>query len=357
MKKVIIAILLSAVLFLTGCGEPVAWRDQPEAYVKNLAYKDGFVVVQMSDLHWDVATDVPASRAFVTGIVNEVLNEKGHIDLIVWTGDQFLSATRAHVRAFVDMMDSFEIPYTIVFGNHDMQGFYSPEWLSDYLESGKYSLFTDIYDNLPGRSNYIVNLTKDGTADSEVCWQLAMLDSGVTKNDTAFTLSMSYCNLTEEQVDWWQVQHDAVGKDVPCIAYYHVVEGDIVQAWNEIENGAELKHKFFQHEKFSTSPDLLERLFEAGKDQGLKAVFFGHDHSSDLTVDYQGVTIGYGVKSSQELYTTFISKEEAETVGLSEGFELTGASVVTLHDGGCFDLEHLYYNEKEDGVWKGWVKY
>ena len=46
------------------------------------------------------------------------------------------------------------------------------------------------------------------------------------------------------------------------------------------------------------------------------------------------------------------------SVGITENFDLIGASLVTLTDkDGSFDLEHLYYNERENGDFSAWVKW
>ena len=46
------------------------------------------------------------------------------------------------------------------------------------------------------------------------------------------------------------------------------------------------------------------------------------------------------------------------SVGITEDFDLIGASLVTLTGrNGEFDLEHLYFNERADGDFAAWVKW
>ena len=98
----------------------------------------------------------------------------------------------------------------------------------------------------------------------------------------------------------------------------------------------------------------------------VKAAFMGHAHNVDWTVEYEGVVIGLGVKTGSELYFAHIDvdsedpamKAGLESVGISENFDLIGASLVTLTDrNGSFDLEHLYFNERTDGNFVKWVKW
>ena len=82
--------------------------------------------------------------------------------------------------------------------------------------------------------------------------------------------------------------------------------------------------------------------------------------------EYEGVVLGLGVKTGDELYFAHIdagSDDEAvkaglASVGITENFDLIGASLVTLTGkDGSFDLEHLYYNEREGGDFSAWVKW
>jgi hypothetical protein len=47
--------------------------------------------------------------------------------------------------------------------------------------------------------------------------------------------------------------------------------------------------------------------------------------------------------------------ESIKEAGISENFDLIGASLVTLNEGTTFDLEHLYLNERTSGDFVKWV--
>ena len=91
----------------------------------------------------------------------------------------------------------------------------------------------------------------------------------------------------------------------------------------------------------------------------------GHAHNIDWTVDYDGVTVGLGVKTGTELYFAHIDVESTmpemqeglASVGITENFDLIGASLVTINDESSFDLEHVYYNERANEDFVKWVKY
>ena len=105
---------------------------------------------------------------------------------------------------------------------------------------------------------------------------------------------------------------------------------------------------------------------DKAKEHNLKAAFMGHAHNADWTYEEDGVVIGLGVKTGDELYFIHVdanSDDEAVQMGLAstgitENFDLIGASLVTITDReGAFDLEHLYYNERKDGDFVKWVKW
>ena len=92
----------------------------------------------------------------------------------------------------------------------------------------------------------------------------------------------------------------------------------------------------------------------------------GHAHNVDWTFEEDGVIIGLGVKTGPELYFAHIDvnstdemmKEGLESIkeaGITENFDLIGASLVTLNEGTTFDLEHLYLNERTSGDFVKWV--
>ena len=134
------------------------------------------------------------------------------------------------------------------------------------------------------------------------------------------------------------------------------------------ENGAAYKNKFFKLEGFADNGNekYASDFIDRAKDHGLKAAFMGHAHNVDWTVEYQGVVLGLGVKTGTELYFAHIDVNSDDPAmqkgladaGITENFDLIGASLVTLKNrDGSFDLEHLYFNERENGDFAVWVKW
>lgn len=354
-------ILLLSVSVLAGCTqETVDYRTHLGDYVKTLNYHDGFTILQMTDIHWNGSTQIGdetyGSERYIRKVISEAINHAGHIDLIEVTGDTFMLASKSAVRSFIDIMEDIGIPYAMTWGNHDRENRYNPNWISRKFLEAPNSLYTEVdNDNVHERCNYVINLIgEDGTA----CWQITHLDSGASYRDGATDLKLTYDYIREDQYEWMSAEHAAAGDDVPVICYYHIPQKDGPQTFEAIENGAELKNKFFKHEGFGDSKyaDVTEDVFLANN---VKAAFMGHAHSCDWTYTTEsGIVYGFGVKTGSELYITHVYPGEDVGIEYSEEFDLLGASLVTLNDTeGNFSLEHLYLNERDGGDFVMWVEY
>ncbi|MBR5089573.1 MAG: metallophosphoesterase [Ruminiclostridium sp.] len=295
------------------------------------------------------------------------------IDLVELTGDIFMLANSYHLSTFIDYFErkaeEYGFVYAPVWGNHDRQSLFNPKTLEEAFENAPHCIYSELNDDLYGRSNYIIDLTDDGTKNTSAVWMIANIDSGAGFSETEFSVSIDSDYIRPEQTEWFIKEHEFVGEEVPVIAYYHIPQDENRKAWIAVtENGEQIKNKFFKLEGFSDNgkekfeSDFIDR----AKDHGLKAAFMGHAHNIDWTFEYDGVVIGLGVKTGKELYYVHIetgSDDEAvkaglASTGITEDFDLIGASLVTLTDkDGSFELEHLYYNERENRDFSEWVRW
>ncbi len=364
---------------LTSCGAVSNYADHLEDYVETMRFHEKFNILQLTDIHWSYDSSTLASRNYLDKLLQQVQKHisdtqgaLAKIDLIEITGDQFMLANAYHVETFLKFFEEKAVEYgflyTAIWGNHDRHGLYNPNWLSEQFGKAEHCIFIDPEDNLYGRSNFVINLTEDGTSVSATKWQLANLDSGASFSETAISPFRDYDYIREDQVDWWLKEHARVGESVPTIAYYHIPQQDNLEAWNAIHNdGATYKHKFFKLEGFADNGNeaYASKFIEEGRNHNLKAAFMGHAHNVDWTVDYKGVVLGLGVKTGTELYFAHIDTKDTDpamveglaSVGINENFDLIGASLVTLQDENNFELEHLYYNERATSDFVAWVKW
>lgn len=386
MKNKLTFLLLPVVaLTLSSCGAVIDYKEHLDDYVFTMKYHDNFNILQLTDIHWNVNTSSKSSEIYMNKLLKEVdrkikaeQGDNAKIDLIELTGDQFMLANSHHVEDFVRYFEAkaeeYGFYYASVWGNHDRHGLYNPNWLAKQFTEAKHSLYKELNDNLYGRSNFVINLTDDGTKEGSTKWQLVNLDSGASVAESALSIKRNYDYIRKEQTDWWKREHDKVGGSattVPTIAYYHIETQDNDEAYIEArKEGSTIKNKFFKLEGFADNgtENGKSDFIDVGSQNNLKAAFMGHDHNNDWTVEYKGVVIGLGVKTGPELYYAHVKKDSTNPeviLGyksidnvINEDFDLIGASLVTIKDiAGNFDLEHLYYNERTSGDFRKWVKW
>ena len=361
MKKIGLGLALVSLLTIPSCSNAIVdYHDHLNEYVERMnTYHDGFTIVQLTDLHWEIMTDVVGQRQYVQNLIDAIIAKKGPIDLIELTGDQFMFFDMAVIQDFIDFMESLNIPYAVLNGNHDRQGRAHPDWISNQYRNAENCLYRQLdNDNVYGTSNFVINLY-DNESSTDCKWQIVNLDSGADYADNSFGIGMTYDYIRQDQADWWKAEHDLVGDDVPVLAFYHIAQYKMEEEWNEYEaagDGFTRKQKFFKYERFASSTkNTTDYFYNAAVGHGLKGAFVGHAHADDWTVTTSdNVILGLGVKTGKELYYGKVTKDDAEKVGIDKGFDLIGASVMTLHDGGDFDLDHFYF---DNAGFSEWVRY
>ena len=370
-KKSLIAILSLFSISLTACGGVKDYKNNLDDYIAEMNFHDKFNIVQLTDIHWNYNTSTSGSKEYLDKLLEKIDKRikdtqggEAHIDLVELTGDMFMLANSYHISTFINFFEEkaeqYKFEYTAIWGNHDRHGLYNPNWLSDQFKKAKHCIYIEPEDNLYGRSNFVINLNDGATTK----WQIANLDSGASFSETAISPFRDYDYIREDQVDWWKLEHDKVGATVPAIAYYHIPQQDNLIAW---ESRTTRYNKFFKLEGFADNgnADYASKFIEVGRVNNLKGAFMGHAHNVDWTVDYDGVTLGLGVKTGRELYFAHVDvndqtpevQEGLASVGITKNFDLIGASMVILNNDDTFDLWHFYYNEGADEDFAEWVNY
>ncbi|MCR5184638.1 MAG: metallophosphoesterase [Bacilli bacterium] len=373
---------------LVGCGTPIKYAEHLDDYVFAMKYKKDFTILQLTDIHWNVNTSTYSSKRYLDKVFKEVqahikkADPNNKIDLVELTGDMFMLSNSSHVRSFINFMEEESekygnFQYAAIWGNHDRHGIYNPNWLAKQFANAKHCYYFETYDDLYGRSNFMINLTSDGSKTSEVKWQIANLDSGASFSDTSISPFRDYDYIRKDQTQWWLAQHK---NNAPGIAYYHIPQDENDKMWAKYKaNATSVKQMFFKLEDFAAneSEEYASDFIDVAIENNLKGAFMGHAHNVDWTVEMTGnngnkMLLGLGVKTGEELYYAHIDINTTDPdmkSGLNslpnqinENFDLIGASLVTLTDAvddiqGNFKLEHLYLNETTSGDktwWEEW---
>ena len=262
--------------------------------------KGEFTILQLTDIHLGDKDNQDLHLKFMDLTVKDA-----NPDLIVVTGDVFTFAGKATAQRLFGWLDSKGVPWTVTWGNHDEQCYFSVDWMTGYLnEMGSNCYFKDIQDDdIQGNSNFAINLNKGG----KLFEQIIVMDSN--RYDFNPGHGLYYDAFKQNQIDWYSELVDYTAKIegaelnaqgvVESLMFYHIPLPEINDAYEA--NKAELDGV---KNETTCPPDYNTGFFKVIKDKGsTHAMFYGHDHINDFRAEYQGVLFAYGVKATSSIYS------------------------------------------------------
>ncbi len=298
---IIISIILM-ILFVPVKGKPndsEYWSEYDKFDINNYdsieVEGDNFKILQLTDLHYHL----PHMTKDTDNVVKTLVKENNP-DMIVITGDSVNGPTNLiYSQHVAELMDSFDIPWAIVYGNHDDEGKADKFWMGEKYEDAKNCLYHNGPYNIGGTGNYVVNLTKDG----KPFYSLIMMDSNRV---TYYKGIEEFGSFTPSQVSWyeWIVKGlEASGYD-KSMMFFHVPFPEYSDAYNEWENsgfdnnmGAGSKNEDVCSSTYN--PGMFNKILEM---KNTTHTFVGHDHVNDYSIKYKDVILTYGLKSSRQFY-------------------------------------------------------
>jgi len=254
-------------------------------------------------------------------------------DMIFMTGDLVYGSfddAGTTFEWFCNFMDSLEIPWAPVFGNHDNETARGVEWQCERLASSKYCMFER--GNVTGNGNYTVGIAAGG----ELVRVLYMIDT----NGCA---GMTPAGIYPDQVEFVTVSCEniakACGRKIPAFAAFHIetkdfataarAKGYITDERSSCIIGVDVPSKDgdfgMNYEgcevRYKTMGDHLEMF----KNCAVDGVFTGHTHNNSTCISWEGIKWVYGLKTGQYDYHVPCNM---------------GGTLVTLEDGG-FEVAHV----------------
>jgi len=326
---------LFSVLILSSCAGGSNIFTFEDYKKPDLDYVEDFRVLQLTDIHFGLATNFAEEWVYFDKVISQA-----DPDAIVMTGDMFMNASVDVVNRLYAYIDSHDIPWTVTFGNHDRQGFYTPQFIEGQSTYDKYDncMYVDPDDDITGHGNHYINLV----SGTEVEWQLFMIDSGSYYRTGA---TYKYDVIHEDQIAWYE---DVVketnklkyGVDdfslinpadvIPSVAFFHIPLFEYVDAYEAWEasgfdetmgsgvyNDSGVWHGHYNSGFFAKAKEL----------SSTRGMFVGHDHTNNFAINYQGITLSYGVKSGRGIY---------------HDPEMIGGQVIILSDDGTIDIERVF---------------
>ena len=250
-------------------------------------------------------------------------------DMILTVGDNtsWHFADRLALR-LIGVMESFETPWAVTFGNHDSEGRGDRVWHGNRYEEAEYSLFQMGPSNIHGVGNFVISITDER---GDVVYSCILMDSNEVRwYDDGSNWDFVY----HDQIDWyrWVVRgiDRSAGRSVPSMAFFHIPLPEFevaIEAWEAGE--LESTYTFGGVGEGVSCPPVNTGLFDALVEEGSTThVFNGHDHLNNVSLPWNGVRMTYVTKTGPGSYSDP---------------ELQGATLVTIgaetHD---VTVEHVY---------------
>lgn len=278
-------------------------------------------------------------------------------DLVIITGDvtypfPFHSGnidnmkTARQVAAF---MEKLEVPWTLVFGNHDNEAysFANREKLADFYASDEleHCVFTKNPkgESITGFGNQLIKvLNGDGTLNNA----LVLFDSNSNVKGNIF----KYDIIHDNQVEWYkraivslstEENGFSEGEIAPSLVFTHIPLNEYQTAWDLYASGSgEAEYLYGVKDEDILAPSIGKKLpkgklfDEMVKLGSTKAVFCGHNHKNNFAIVYKGIQLTYS-KSIVYLGLFGIGKTDA----------YRGGTVIELDSDGAFKSTSVSINE------------
>jgi len=276
-----------------------------------------FKILQLTDLHIMGNNLQEAEKTFARIVY---MAESERPDLIIVTGDAIYGRHPADtvLHRLVNTFDALQIPFAMVFGNHEDEYWKDRAAISRIIYSGKYNI------NELDKAGELADMripVRSHIRRSSSSLDLYLLDShGYTADRKRFG---KFQWLTFDQVCWFRqtcekATSDNGGVNVPSLAFFHIPLPEFLDAWLTAESAKNnsvigIRGEFGGHPKINSG--MFSAMFETGSTMG---VFCGHDHNSDFIVPYYGIALVYGRYSGD--HTTYNALPHgARLISVKEG--------------------------------------
>lgn len=299
-------ILLSLCVLLNVC---VGWSQQTALKFS----RDGkFKVVQFTDVHYKYDDQANSQRAIER--MNEVLDAE-RPDCVIFTGDVVVSNEAFKGWDIVlDLCIRRNIPYAVVFGNHDDEYDRTRQELYDYVSKKKGCLMPEglTVDN----SDYVLQVKSSKEKNKDAALFYCIDSHSYTKINSV----PGYDWIKFNQIAWYREQSKMFtenngGTPLPALAFFHIALPEYKDALMEDKN-----RMFGCKAEMVCCPTTNSGFFTSVKECGdVMGIFVGHDHDNDYAVAYKEVLLAYGRYTGGNTVYNDLASNGARVIILHEG--------------------------------------
>lgn len=280
-----------------------------------------FTILNFADTHFKNGIKADINRKKIQNQMDKLI-EKVNPDLITLTGDNIVGGSnRLAFEQYVSFMESTEKMWAPAIGNHDDEGNCSNEYMSDKYENAKHCLYKRGPTNIGSLGNYVLCLQNADTSKIE---------------DVIYIFNNGDQPFTNGQKEWFSYIADNIanmnsGIYPNSLCIFHRPLPEYIDAYNKWEEdnfnpsyGSGIRHE----DECITSEN--DDFFTLAKEKGVKSILVGHDHVNTYVIEYEGITLSYGLKTGVNSYY-FNEKNEF----------INGGTTVTFKNNKC-EFNHLF---------------
>lgn len=288
---------------------------------------DDFSILAITDIQFD--NPFKSKKQLKADLAKMV--EQTNPDLVVTVGDNFAGIfNHFHVDAFTEIMDSLELPWAPIWGNHERDFDADLNYLAKEMQKSKNCLFKIGPTNIDGVGNYIINIKED----DNIAFSLVMMDCNeeiFVKDAKGKRVDAYYETPRFSQVEWYKDNISGINafakKIVPSILFTHVPLQEFGVAYEMYEKG-DSEVELITGEGKVDKTRINYGLFDAALTLGsTKNMFFGHDHTNTTALKYKGINMAYVPKTGN-----FSSYNKGKT----------GGTHILLKNDGIIEYKNLY---------------
>ncbi len=307
---------------------------------------DEFKVLNFADIHLgsDELNEEHRNSKMIKKTINELM-ARVKPDLVTFSGDQAWRDSPASYEALAKIMDSFNTPYAVAFGNHDQESGL------DRLDATVAVLKAHplcIYEDGPrehGRGNYIIGIYKNDMPIHAI-FMLDSHDHSTYATDENGKELKCWARLEVPQLEWYKEQAKGLKKmgflqssiimHIPTYSYNLAFESafagenpnaiSLEQSYNEEIWNDGYKDSFgVKYEgicSYRENEGALDAILEADH---TRDIIVGHDHVNCFSVRYKGVRHTFSLKIGAGAY---------------HNKNLNGGTVLTISTNGKTKITH-----------------
>ncbi len=301
-----------------------------------------FKILQISDTHIGGSVVTKTKDLKALDAIRRLV-EYTNPDLIIVTGDlvyptpiqTFGLNNQTAMYQLTLFFNNLGVPWTFTYGNHETE-FYALKNVNDlnnlvlYGASKMYNnknslLYYNANNFIHGRSNMIFEIINPDKTINQV---LYLLDSG----DYYSRKLNDYDYIRDDQVEWYKSTLTKIGINNSSMIFFHMPLVETEVAINKyLNHDKDVKYYFGKFNEPVCASKYQSKLFETAVSLGsTKAMFYGHDHTNNISLEYKGIRLTYD-----------LSIDYLATIGIENKTQYRGATLITLKDNSNFDIEQI----------------